>query len=246
MKCSFEDAINSVTKGMTFIEGYYPLSLVKKVVKKQIDIFEAYDLVVNDPNKVFVPNYQNFLEAFQKFLFSHIDKNKDSIFNQLRLNEENNYSKFLVLADLTTELAGMNLPYKEIINETLKKEIQLSNFRSKLLEEIHKYILKLIKNNDLGSTRIFNLKKMRNTPFVRYIDEITKLRKLEFENAQIYVKKYDDKIEYDLLEICRTYYGEKFLNILKLGSNFILNREDFKKFEDLSIKLNLSLKINNK
>lgn len=245
MKCSFEDAINSIAKGMTFIDGYYPLSLLKKVIQKQINIFEAYDLVANDQNKSFVPNYQNFLEAFKHFLFSYINKDKDLVFSQLRLNDEENHTKFLVLVDLTTELAGMKLPYKEIINKLLKTETQLSNFRARFIEEVHLYMKKLIERNDLGSTRIFNLKKMHNTQFIKYIDEITELRKIEFETSLIHIKIFDDNIKYNLSEICKTYYGEKFLHILKLETRSLLNREEFKKFEDLSIKLNLKLKINN-
>ncbi|MBY9002983.1 MAG: hypothetical protein KGD73_03340 [Candidatus Lokiarchaeota archaeon] len=244
MKCSFEDAINSIAKGMTFTEGYYPLSLVKKVILKEIDIFEAYELVANDRNNSFIPNYQNFLEAFKQFLFSYIDKDKELIFSQLRLNMEENHTKFLVLVDLTTQLAGMDLPYKDIINKTLKTETQLINFKARFLEEIHSYMNMLIEKKDLGSTRIFNLKKMHNTPFVRYIDKITKLRKIEFETSQIYIKDFEDSVEYDLSVICKTYYGEKILHVLKLENGFILNREDFKKFEALSTKLNLELKIN--
>jgi len=244
MKCSFEDAINSIAKGMTFIEGYYPLSLVKKVIQKQLNIFEAYELVANDRNKSFVPNYQNFLEAFKQFLFSYIDKNKDSVFSQLRLNEEENHTKFLLLLDLTNELAGMILPYKEIISKLLKTETHISSFRARFLEEVHLYMKNLLENNDIGSTRIFNLKKMHNTPFVRYIDEISKIRKIEFETSLINIKILDDNIEYNLLEICKTYYGEKFLHILKLENCSSLNRKDFKKFEALSKKLNLKLKIN--
>ncbi|MHA1670912.1 MAG: hypothetical protein ACTSV5_10085 [Promethearchaeota archaeon] len=243
-KCSFEDAINNIVKGMSFIEGYYPLSLVKKIIQKKIDIFEAYDLLVSDRNRSFIPNYQNFLKAFKRFLFSYINKDKDLIFNQLRLNEEENHTKFLILVDLTTELAGMNLPYKEIINKTLKTETQLSSFRARFIEEVHFFMKKLIENKDLGNTRIFNIKKMRNTPFVRYIDEITKLRKSEFETSIIYIKKFDGNIEYDLSEICKTYYGEKFLHILKLENKSLLNQENFKNFKDLSIKLNLKLNIN--
>lgn len=246
MKCSFDDAINSIAKGMTFIEGYYPLSLVKKVIRKKIDIFEAYELVANDRNSSFIPNYQNFLEAFKRFLYSYIDNEKDLIFNQLRLNKEENHAKFIVLADLTTELAGIKLPYNEIINKTIKAEAQLSNFRAKLLENIYDYIDKLIEKSEIGSTRIFNLKKMYNTPFVRYIDEITKLRKIEFETSSVHIKKIEDNEVYDLSEIYKTYYGEKFLHILKLESKNILNRENFKKFDALSKKLNLKLKIANK
>jgi len=245
MKCSFEDAINNIAKGMTFIEGYYPLSLVKKIIQKQINVFEAYDIVDNDRNKSFIPNYRNFLKAFKQFLFSYINKDKDLVFSQLRLNEEENHTKFLILVDLTTELAGMNLPYKDIINKSLETETQLSSFRARFIEEVHLYMKKLIEKNDLGSTRIFNLKKMRNTPFVRYIDKITKLRKTEFETSLIYIKIFDDNVEYDLSEICKTYYGQKFLHILKLESRFLLNRENFKKFEDLSTKLNLKLDIDN-
>ncbi|MCJ7647968.1 MAG: hypothetical protein MUP85_05100, partial [Candidatus Lokiarchaeota archaeon] len=74
----------------------------------------------------------------------------------------------------------------------------------------------------------------------------TNIRKIEFETSLIYIKKIDDNIQYDLSEICKTYYGEKFLHILKLENKFLLNRENLKKFEDLSIKLNLKLKIINK
>ena len=90
---------------------------------------------------------------------------------------------------------------------------------------------------------------MHNTPFVRYIDEITKLRKIEFETTLINInifKSFEDNAVYDLSEICKTYYGEKFLHILKLENRAMLNRENFRKFEDLSKRLNLELKTTEK
>jgi hypothetical protein len=40
-KSSFKDAIKSISKGMEFIEGFYPLSLVEAVLNKQLDPFQA-------------------------------------------------------------------------------------------------------------------------------------------------------------------------------------------------------------
>jgi len=57
-KCSFKDAINSVSKGMSFVEGYYPLSLVKAVLNKEISPFKANEIAINNPNKTFIPNYK--------------------------------------------------------------------------------------------------------------------------------------------------------------------------------------------
>ena len=85
-KCSFRDAIKSVSRGMPFIEGYYPLSLVKNVLNKEISPFHTIDIVVNNPNKLFIPNYNQFIKDFKEFLFNFINKEKEYVFEELKIN----------------------------------------------------------------------------------------------------------------------------------------------------------------
>ncbi|MEJ2279770.1 MAG: hypothetical protein P8Y70_18805, partial [Candidatus Lokiarchaeota archaeon] len=73
-KVSFKIAISLIEQEITFIEGYYPFSLVRSVIKKQLNPFEAYDIAVKNPNKDFIPNYDDFLNEFQEFLYQFINK----------------------------------------------------------------------------------------------------------------------------------------------------------------------------
>ena len=82
-KCSFQDAIKSISKGMNFIEGYYPLSLIKEVLNKDINPFQANEIIANNPNKIFIPNYPQFIQAFRKFLFDYIFEEREYIFEEL-------------------------------------------------------------------------------------------------------------------------------------------------------------------
>ncbi|MCK4780177.1 MAG: hypothetical protein KAT57_08315, partial [Candidatus Lokiarchaeota archaeon] len=59
-------------------------------------------------------------------------------------------------------------------------------------------------------------------------------------------KVYDkDEVLYDMSRINKTYYGKKFLEILKLERNLTIKSKDFKKFQTYSSKLNLKIKIVN-
>jgi hypothetical protein len=239
-KCSFKDAIKSISLGMTFIEGYYPLSLVKAVIDKEINPFQANQLVVENSNKMFIPNYNQFIQSFREFLFSFVFKEKKFIFEELKSDFVSKIDQLLLLFDLTNELSGLNLPFSEILNDILYLDLNLNEMRSKILSETHKYIKNILDKRVLGSTEIFELKKLRNTSFIKYANEILKIRKKEFESTNI-TKFYEDgEIRYDLSEINKTYYGKKFLEILQFRY-LPLKSDEFKKFHDFSLKLNLKI-----
>ena len=241
-KCSFKDALKSVSLGMTFIEGYYPLSLVKAVLDKEINPFQANELVLNNPEKIFIPNYSQFIKAFRVFLFDFIFKEKEFIFEELKLDFEARSDQLLLLLDLTNELNGLNLPYSEILRDILNLDLNLDEFKIKILNEIHSFIEKILSKRILGSTEIFDLKKLRNTSFFKYANTILDIRKDEFESAQITRFLKDDELRYDVSEINKTYYGKKCMEILQ-SQDLSLKPEKFKKFHEFALKLHLHLKI---
>jgi hypothetical protein len=238
-KCSFTDAINSISKGMTFIEGLYPLSLVKSVLNKEKNPFEAHEEVVNNSNKLFIPHYSQFIDAFREFLFNFIKQEKDYIFEQIKEEPEKKEYQILFLLDLKSELEGLDLPYSEIMEDLFSKDIDLQDFKSKFLEEIHTYIENILENAEIGSTIVFNLKKMRYSQFSKYSFKIVSLRKEEFESTKII--KFDDT--YNLSDILKTYYGKQFSKILNLGLKPTVNPAIFKKFVDFSKKLKLKVNV---
>ncbi|MBY8983834.1 MAG: hypothetical protein KGD65_02085 [Candidatus Lokiarchaeota archaeon] len=240
-KCSFKDAIKSVSLGMTFIEGYYPLSLVKAVLDKEINPFQANRLVVENPNKIFIPNYAQFIQSFREFLFSFVIKEKKFIFEELKSDFVSKIDQLLLLLDLTNELSGLNLPFSEFLREVLTLDLNINEMRSKIISETHKYIISILDKRVLGSTEIFDLKKLRNTSFIKYANEILKIRKEEFESTTVTRFYEDDEIRYELSEINKTYYGKKFLEILQLRDT-TLKSDEFKKLHNFSLKLNLKLK----
>lgn len=242
-KCSFRDAIKSVSKGMEFIEGYYPLSLVRAVLNREIDPFHANEIVFNNPNKVFVPNYNAFIKAFNEFLLNYIFKEKEYIFEELKTDIILNPNQILTLLNLNNELAGLDLPYTEILKKNLYPNITIKQFRTRFLNEIHSIVQNLLNQRKVGSTIIFDLKKIQHTPFFKYSNEILDIRKEEFEKSKVI--KFSDKMEvfYDMTEINKTYYGKKFLEILQEGEELILKPKKYKKFQDFSLKLNLRLKV---
>ncbi len=242
-KCSFNDAIHSVAKGMEFLEGYYPLSFVRSIIDKTINPFEAYDAVINNPNKLFIPNFSDFISAFQEFLFSYISKEKEYVFNQILSSDNNHVNKFLVLLNLKTELSGMNLPYNVIIKDLVDQDIPFKYFRRQLLKKIHNFVRQILEVKELGKTRVFDLKKMQHTPFVKYISEINRIRKNEFENSAIYETSSDKNPFYNLSTIVKTYYGEKIADMLNLGTEYQIEKDMFKRFQNYALKLNLDIKI---
>jgi len=242
-KCSFKDAIKSISKGMEFIEGYYPLSVINAVLNKEINPFQANEIVVNNPNKEFVPNYNVFIKEFKKFLLDFIFKERDHIFEELKRDIDLNVNQILTLLNLDSELAGLDLPYAQILRKCLYPSINLKEFKSKFLTEIHTFIKDLLGTHELGSTIIFDLKKMQHTPFFKYSNKILEIRKLEFESSEII--RYHDKLMvlYDISRIYKTFYGKKFFEILQFKEKYNLKPDEFKKFRDFSAKLNLKLKV---
>jgi len=242
-KCSFKDAISSIEKGMSFIEGYYPLSLVSSVLEKKISPFEAYDKVLNNTNRSFIPNYGKFAKAFRKFLFRFINKEKGYIYDILKKHPRENASQFIILLNLTTELSGLDLPYPEIFHELLNEESDLHEYRKKVMKKIHSIMKDILKLREIGATVVFNLKKIRHTPFVKYSNEILKIRKEEFEQAKVYRDNQDDKLSYQISELIKTYYGSQLLEILKIDKKTAINQEIFNKILNFAYKLNLKLNV---
>jgi hypothetical protein len=244
-KCSFKDAIKSISKEMEFIEGYYPLSLVKAVLNKEINPFHANEIVVNNPNRVFVPNYNDFIKAFNEFLLNYIFEQKGYIFEELKNDIDPNTNQILTLLNLNSELAGLDLPYNEILKKSLYPNINLKEFKLRFLNNIHSIIKDLLIKREIGSTIIFDLKKIQHTPFFKYSNKILENRKNEFESCEIYRLINKNGVTYDLSQIYKTYYGQKFCKILQLEQKSNLKPDKFKKFSDFSSKLNLILKIVN-
>ncbi|MFX1477983.1 MAG: hypothetical protein ACFFCI_07605 [Promethearchaeota archaeon] len=242
-KCSYQDAISSISKGMTFLEGYYPLSLVKEVLNKEINPFQVNEIITNNPNKVFIPNYAQFVQAFREFLFDFIFKEKEYIFEELKSQISAKSDQLLILLNLENELNGLELPFSEILTKILEPGYNLNEFKTNFMNEIHQYIKKILTERDLGSTDIFDLKKLRNTPFVKYANDIIKIRKEEFENSEILRSFDNNEFQYDISEISKTFYGKKFSEILKLTRKISLKPDKFKKFQDFALNLNLRVKV---
>ena len=238
-KCSFKDAIKSISKGMTFIEGFYPFSLIRAVLDKEISPFEANEIVVNNPNKIFIPNYNKFVETFRNFLFKFIHKEKDYIFEEMKNNPGKKINQILILMNLLNELSGLNLPFLEITEKLFNQNINLNEFKLKFLSEIHSCIKKILNKREMGSTIIFNLKKLRNTPFFKYSNQILEIRKSEFESIKVY--KFKDI--HNVSELQKTYYGKQFLKILNVGLNPTVKPDVFKKISDFATKLKLNLNV---
>ncbi|MFX1429474.1 MAG: hypothetical protein ACFFCY_04835 [Promethearchaeota archaeon] len=242
-KCSFKDVIESISKGMEYIEGYYPLSLIKAVLSKEINPFQANEIVVNNANRLFVPNYNVFIKAFNKFLFNYIFKERDHIFDELQKDIDINTNQILSLLNVNNELAGLDLPYTEILKSTIYTNLSLKEYKSKFLKEVHSIIRDLLNTREIGSTIIFDLKKMQNTPFFKYSSKILEIRKNEFESSEI-VRYFDKgRVFYDMSRIYETYYGRKFFKILQSEQKLNIKPDKFNKFRDFSHKLNLKIKI---
>ncbi|MHA1146864.1 MAG: hypothetical protein ACTSR8_01310 [Promethearchaeota archaeon] len=238
-KCSFKDAINSVSKGMAFFEGFYPISLVKAVLEKNISPFEAYKIILYNSYKKFIPNYNIFVKAFRVFLFDFIKSESHYIFDELKIDPGEKANQIIILLNLTNELAGLDLPYADIIKKTMKPNLNISQFKSRFLEEIHNFIVSLLQNKKIGSTIVFDVKKMRHTPFYKYFKQILKIRKEEFESQS--VRKMNDV--YDISELNKTYYGKKFSQILKIGEQTRVWINKFHKISEFSRRLGLKLTI---
>jgi hypothetical protein len=132
--------------------------------------------------------------------------------------------------NLSTELAGIELPLEKIIQYVLQQSLNIYQFRRHLLENIHYYIEDLLKKKELGSTIIFDLKKMRHTQFSKYSVEIIKIRTQEFEESSIYKVPVENGFNFDISEVNKTYYGKQLLKILNLSTKSIIRQEIFYKY----------------
>jgi len=86
---------------------------------------------------------------------------------------------------------------------------------------------------------------MRHTPFVKYSNEILKIRKEEFEHSNVSHDTQDGKLSYQISELIKTYYGGQLLEILKIEMGTTINQEIFNKILKYSNKLNLKLNVGN-
>jgi hypothetical protein len=205
--------------------------------------FEAYRVALTNPNKQFVPNYSKFLKAFRNFLFNFIHKEKEFIYETLKSNPEKNTKQFILLLHLSTELDGIELPYATIIKELINKTSTLDEFRAKFMNKVHVTIKEILREREIGSTKIFDLKKMRHTPFVKYSAEILKIRKDEYEEAKVFRYFYEGITSYSITNIIKTYYGSQFFEFLDFDINKNINQENINKLYNYGAKLNLKLNV---
>jgi len=180
--------------------------------------------------------------VLRKFLFDFINKEREFIYQELKSNSEEKIDQILILLNLTTELAGLDLPFSEIIQVLLHEVSNLDEFRTKLLKKIHSVVKNVLTVRELGSTKIFDLKKMRHTQFVKYSSEILKIRKEEFEKSKI-LKSSEKNALYNVSELFKTYYGNQFSNILNLGVKIEIDQDIFNKIMFYASKLKLNLNI---
>ncbi|MBN1802857.1 MAG: hypothetical protein JW891_15215 [Candidatus Lokiarchaeota archaeon] len=238
-KCSFKDAINSIAAGMDFIEGYYPLSLIKDVIDKKIEPFEAHALLRQNPNKLFIPNYNKFVQIAETFLFDFIRKEKNYVFETLKKTPEKKTSHLLFLLGLDKEFEGMNLPYGRIAEELFEQNLPFKEFKSNLINKVHDLVKQDLEEAKVGCTEAYDLNKMQYTSFSYYLKKILQVRKNEFERAKI---KHQDEF-FDLSEVLKTYYGIKFAKMLKLGQNKLVRPNKFQKIKEYAKKLGLKLNL---
>jgi hypothetical protein len=109
------------------------------------------------------------------------------------------------------------------------------------LSRVHLTIKKLLKEREVGSTIIFDLKKMRHTPFVKYSNEILKIRKDEFEQSQVYRFTEQDTNIYMMSELVNCYYGKQFSKIINVDLNKPISQDFYNKILNFCEKLNLKL-----
>ena len=176
-------------------------------------------------------------------MFDYINKHREDIYHEFKLHPKERINQLIILLNLNTEIAGIDLQLEEIIDMLIPLSLSLHEFRKQLLDKIHKFIENLLKEKRVGSTAIFNLTKMHNTQFSKYSTEILKLRKLEFEQTSIYKIPSDNTVNYNIEQIKQTYYGHQISKILGLGNKTIIRQDLLNKFVKYATNLNLELKI---
>lgn len=240
-KCSFKDAINSVSKGVKFVEGSYPLSLVQKVLKKELEPFKAIQILEESPKKQYVPHFYQFIYEFKEFLFNTILKEEEYLFNNNEKFIYINFDMILNLLNLKEAISGIQIPPNLILNLFKTPQITKNALRIKVLNILHEYVKEILKKKEIGSTYIFNLEKMKYTPFSIYYNEILNIRKDEFEQSSIFKQKDKNSTSYDISKIARTYYGAKILEILHSKGKFTVEQIIYNKFKKIVQELGITL-----
>lgn len=240
-KCTPQEAIQAIAKGMQFIEKYFPFQIIKSVIEREISPFDAYEIVNNNQNQIFIGNYDSFKKAFNDFLFNHIEEHKDVIFNTIKENPENSYDRLTVLMKLQPVLSGIKYNFSRILNNILPKYEKLAELKKAFLDEIHNFISQKLEEKRMGSTNLFDVKKLLNTPFLKYIEEILSIRKNEFEKNIL--KKSGEK--YDFTPFIKTYFGSIFSRLLKIQQNkpIMVDESQLVKIKEYCGKLDLKLNI---
>jgi len=161
---------------------------------------------------------------------------------ELKSDPKNKVNQILTLLNLKNETVGLELSYSKILEKLLDQKVNLNEFKSKFLTELHNNIKEILNERKIGSTKIFDLKQLRNTQFFKYSNEILKIRNDEFESTEILRSRNNKDVIYDLSEINKTYYGGKFSNILDIENMLNVKQEKFNKFAELASKLKLKIK----
>ncbi len=241
-KCSFKDAIESVAKGISFIEGFYPLSLIKKILSKEITYDKAIKMLEQSQKRKFVPHFYQFIYEFKEFLFNILLKEDLYLFNQTGNHSFENLTFIFSFLKLDKLLSGIEISIEFFFPLLSSPNLTRDSLRKEILSIIHQFIRNLLDKKELGSTSIFDINKMKGTPFSMYTNEILTLRKEEFETSLIPVYKEKNNLYHDISHVSRTYYGQKILVILKMKKESILNKVLFDKFKEIANKLGLTLK----
>jgi hypothetical protein len=155
-KCSFKDAIYNVSRGMSFYEGRYPLSLVLEVINREISPLDAIDMLDKTPKKNYVPHFYQFIHEFKGFIINEILRGDLRKLGDLKKIANINVEFIISLIGLTKILSGIQLPYSEIITILLESDITRNSLRSKLIKSVHEFIETTLKKGEIGSTIIFD------------------------------------------------------------------------------------------
>ncbi len=240
-KCSFKDALESVSKGMQFIEGFYPLSLLKKVLNKEINPFKAIELLKDNKKINYVPHFHQFVYEFEEFLFNIVLKEDSFLFNRIEGISSRHLAKIFSILKLDTLFSGIDISLDFFASILITSNTTSDSLREKTINTLHQFIRTIINKKEIGSTKIFDLTQMRNTPFSIYSQEILNVRKEEFEKSIILQNKDMNPSEYDISEISLTFYGAKILEALNIRNEIKIDEVFFERFKEMANQLGLSI-----
>ena len=138
-------------------------------------------------------------------------------------------------------ISGINYDFSNLLYKILPKYRRINDLKITFIDEINKFISQLLEKKEIGSTKIFNLKKLTNSPFLKYVNDILLLRKNEFE--KIILRRINKK--YNFTPFVKTYYGSIYFKLLKLPKkeSKLITQDDLIKIKNYCDKLGLKLKI---